>query len=461
MNNRIASIDVLRGITIFLMILSGSIGWGSGLPAWMFHCQVPPPDFVFNPDIKGITWVDMIFPFFLFSMGASMPFSLGGKLKRGVSVGKISLDIVKRWLTLAAFGLVLGNAGLIISTTDIPKVLLRLGIWLGMFLALWRVPDGKIKPWAVNLAGLVTVIAGLVTEHLVFGAKLSVYSNNIIIMILSCIALAGSFIWLLTRDKMWLRALILLLACVFKEITWHSHALDFLQFPKEISWLINWRYIQYLVVCIAGMTVGDVLRTARERQEILCRKPENIFSIAGALLGLIIIPLMLWAFYTRNIWAAANISVGFAVIYVLISRTSPTPTVVISKLGYLLLVLGVMFDPIDGGITKDHCNLSYMLSTSGMACLLLGFLLWLEAILAGKGQKFMPHFALLGQNPMIAYTSPGFIINPLYYLCGLGAIVDAASTGNPFMGIVRGLIVTLMMMAFTCIFSKKKIYWRT
>ncbi len=54
---RIASIDALRGLAIFGMVFCATIGWNSNLPAWMFHCQVPPPDYVFNPDVRGITWV--------------------------------------------------------------------------------------------------------------------------------------------------------------------------------------------------------------------------------------------------------------------------------------------------------------------------------------------------------------------------------------------------------------------
>ena len=65
MKDRIYSIDALRGITIIMMILCASIGYASDLPAWMFHCQVPPPDYVFKPEVRGITWVDLVFPFFI------------------------------------------------------------------------------------------------------------------------------------------------------------------------------------------------------------------------------------------------------------------------------------------------------------------------------------------------------------------------------------------------------------
>lgn len=29
----------------------------------MSHAQTPPPDHIFNPEIPGITWVDLVFPF--------------------------------------------------------------------------------------------------------------------------------------------------------------------------------------------------------------------------------------------------------------------------------------------------------------------------------------------------------------------------------------------------------------
>ena len=46
---RVEAIDVLRGVAIFGMVLSGSIAFGGLLPAWMYHAQVPPPMHQFNP----------------------------------------------------------------------------------------------------------------------------------------------------------------------------------------------------------------------------------------------------------------------------------------------------------------------------------------------------------------------------------------------------------------------------
>ena len=76
MKERFLQLDALRGCAIFTMILSGSIAYGPALPGWMFHAQVPPPTHQFNPLLPGITWVDLVFPFFLFCMGAAIPIAL-------------------------------------------------------------------------------------------------------------------------------------------------------------------------------------------------------------------------------------------------------------------------------------------------------------------------------------------------------------------------------------------------
>ncbi len=94
MTQRADSLDALRGFAIITMILSGSIPFGGpvALPGWMYHAQLPPPNHVFNPNVPGITWVDLVFPFFLFAMGAAFRFALRKRIDQGVPYWKISLQ---------------------------------------------------------------------------------------------------------------------------------------------------------------------------------------------------------------------------------------------------------------------------------------------------------------------------------------------------------------------------------
>ncbi|NJN33389.1 MAG: DUF5009 domain-containing protein [Saprospiraceae bacterium] len=77
--NRSESIDILRGCAVVLMVLSGVLPFGGALPVWMYHAQVPPPLHKFDPSVAGITWVDLVFPFFLFAMGAAVPMAFSAK----------------------------------------------------------------------------------------------------------------------------------------------------------------------------------------------------------------------------------------------------------------------------------------------------------------------------------------------------------------------------------------------
>lgn len=110
MEKRAYAVDLLRGLAIVGMVLSGQILWHAELSAWLFHAQVPPPSFRFDPSVPGITWVDLVFPFFLFSMGAAFPLALRKRLEqRGESVALILTVVVRRWALLALFAVALAN----------------------------------------------------------------------------------------------------------------------------------------------------------------------------------------------------------------------------------------------------------------------------------------------------------------------------------------------------------------
>ena len=201
-NRRIITIDILRGITIFAMILCANIGYFSDLPAWMFHAQTPPPTYAFNPDVPGITWVDLVFPFFLFTMGAAFPLAMRKRLENGASRWSVTGSLFRRWLTLTIFAIVLGNAYMIGASTrpDIVKGIFNVVLWGVMFMSLVRLKDEK-KCRLVNNAGMFLLIVMAVLGVDYMGLKLSRWSSDIIIMILANVAFFGGLLWMFTKDS--------------------------------------------------------------------------------------------------------------------------------------------------------------------------------------------------------------------------------------------------------------------
>ena len=60
-------------------------------------------------EINGMTYVDMVFPAFLFVMGMSIPVSTGRRIAAGDSKGKIALHLLVRSLSLVVLGLFIAN----------------------------------------------------------------------------------------------------------------------------------------------------------------------------------------------------------------------------------------------------------------------------------------------------------------------------------------------------------------
>lgn len=425
---RIGAIDALRGLTIFGMILCASIGYFSDLPAWMFHCQVPPfYDYEFHPEVRGITWVDLVFPFFIFSMGAAIPFSLSRKIEKGESWKSISLGIIKRWAILVAFSLVLGNADALGGQGLMPygDNLFRLIVWLALFAALWNT-----KRRYVNLVGWIVVAALMAFEHFVLGQHLTWKSNDCIIMLLSTVCLFGSFIWLITRNS-------------FK---WRLVALAVLIGLK----IAGFNYLQYLVMAVPATMAGDALM--RNTAEW---KPDGR-TAAAAWICVAATVLQLWGLFVREVDIDMVLTLVLAIAYMLLTAKDNSVFAQIGWMAFAMLIAGIAYDAIDGGIAKDHCNLSYLLVTGGQSALTLDFLLWVES----KG-KLSKTLTMTGQNPMIAYKIAWWVICPLLSIIGFQGWFDSYCVGNQFLGVVRGFIITFLMQACTCIFTKHKIFWKS
>ena len=120
---RLLSLDVFRGITVAAMILVNNPGSWSTIYAPLKHAEW-----------NGCTPTDLIFPFFLFIVGVSISYALGGK-KDTTSQSKLLFTAFKRALILFALGLFLNLFPKVftepmeaLSTVRIPGVLQRIAI---------------------------------------------------------------------------------------------------------------------------------------------------------------------------------------------------------------------------------------------------------------------------------------------------------------------------------------------
>jgi heparan-alpha-glucosaminide N-acetyltransferase len=95
------SVDALRGLVMFTMIFVNDLAGVSSriVPAWMQHFR----------GRSGMTFVDLVFPAFLFIVGMSIPFALGSRLRKGEPLWKIGIHVVTRTLALLLLGIMMVN----------------------------------------------------------------------------------------------------------------------------------------------------------------------------------------------------------------------------------------------------------------------------------------------------------------------------------------------------------------
>ena len=97
---RIASIDILRALTMLLMIWVNDFWTLKEVPKWLTHASA-------TEDYMGFS--DIIFPLFLFIVGLSIPFAIKNRLDKGDSRNTIAKHILIRSLSLLLIGLYMVN----------------------------------------------------------------------------------------------------------------------------------------------------------------------------------------------------------------------------------------------------------------------------------------------------------------------------------------------------------------
>jgi hypothetical protein len=142
--------------------------------------------------------------------------------------------------------------------------------------------------------------------------------------------------------------------------------------------------------------------------------------------------------------------------------------------GTYFLILGYFFEPMEGGIKKDHSYMSYYFVTSGLAIyLLVALIIWIDLM------RHVWAFGVLianGQNPMVAYIGIRTILAPMVGMAILpfGATEEARlvslntwvkgwswMVGSPWNQALWALVSTLMLAVIVWGITKAKLIWRT
>ncbi|WP_353484856.1 DUF5009 domain-containing protein [Haliscomenobacter sp.] len=115
-NQRLHSIDILRALTMLLMIFVNDLWSLSHVPRWLLHTAA---------EVDGMGLSDAVFPAFLFIVGLSIPHAVKARLEKGASKVSVMLHILSRTFALLVMGLFMVN----LENIDAAQLLIRKEYW--------------------------------------------------------------------------------------------------------------------------------------------------------------------------------------------------------------------------------------------------------------------------------------------------------------------------------------------
>ncbi|MBT9502716.1 MAG: DUF5009 domain-containing protein [Burkholderiaceae bacterium] len=148
---RIVSIDAFRALTVLVMIIVNEWHGVAGLPAWMQHMPA---------DADAMSFVDVVFPAFLFIVGMSVPFALQQRLAQGNGPLQVQLHVLQRALGLVVIGVFMVNAesGFHQASMALPVTVWALLSYVAAFLIWGSVRGGPALVLGWRVAGVVLLL---------------------------------------------------------------------------------------------------------------------------------------------------------------------------------------------------------------------------------------------------------------------------------------------------------------
>lgn len=450
MQNRLNEIDLLRGFAVIGMIFSGILPFNGSLPAWMYHAQVPPPDHVFDPSVPGLTWVDLVFPFFLFSMGAAIPFALPSAIEKE-GMQKTIFNIFKRFLLLLGLAIFSFNFAPLRNTgagnmADFAGIIAFAALFLTFCLFPGISPSRSIS---LKISGIFLLLVLLLMKN-GYWQGLNIQNNDAILRVLANVYLIGAFLWYLSKNNELLRA-----GFIFLVFSAYLGDIETGYIQEIWRWKDPWNLVspylwKYLMLFLLGTFAGELLM----KKEFIFQK--SAFHWDHLILTLALTIGVLTGLFQRNLWfSVLSVVLGLSYFYYRQRerKVDKSNKRALFYTGVFVLFGGLFMEPFQGGVKKDPSTLSYFFITGGF-----GFI-WVYSLIhvsEGKLSLLFSPVKSLGKNALMAYFIAGFFIVPLFNLSGFSAVLGL----TPHFLVLKAILVTFLSGALVHYLTKKGFFWK-
>ena len=159
---RIASIDVLRALTMILMIFVNDQWTLKDIPGWLGHVE---------RGVDGIGLADVVFPAFLFIVGLSLPYAISNRRKKGDTDWQLVKHVLFRTIALLVMGVFLVNGETYnAEATGLPEY-----IWTPLcclaFILIWNSYPASSNKYLVIVAKVTAFVMLLILCIIYRGGK--------------------------------------------------------------------------------------------------------------------------------------------------------------------------------------------------------------------------------------------------------------------------------------------------
>jgi heparan-alpha-glucosaminide N-acetyltransferase len=310
---RVISIDIFRGLTMAVMIFVNALAEVHGLPWWTYHAHA-------QEDV--MTYVDMVFPFFLFIVGMSLPLSVAQRLKRNPSSFALWVHVVVRVIGLVVLGLILANA----DKCDPRHMGISGGTWAllalmcaGLYLNVY----GKSERFSVyfrtlrfiGLLGVVVLLAIFRRSAPGGRAAWIDFSYPEILGLIGLSYLAAAILYIPSRQWKWSPAAWLVLLVSLCAL---STAKVF-EFPNHLP-LYVWPFGNGAMACIimAGVTTSSIfLDSGTKRDPRRAIGAAACFALAMFVTGWLLTPLGISKIRATPTWSLYSVGAAILVFILL------------------------------------------------------------------------------------------------------------------------------------------------